>query len=557
MYFLKNPKKEFLLFIAFFFILNFIQSIYTGLLDDEAYYWMWSKNLAVGYFDHPPLVALWIKISSLFFNGELGIRFFSTISFSLTLFFTWLTIDNQKKWHYVWLFFLLIVSVAFLNVYGFVAVPDTPLLLFAAIFLFLYKQFLKTNSYTVALLLGAAVAGMLYSKYHGILMIGLVILSNLSLLKNKKFWLAVSFCILLLVPHILWQFEHEFISIKYQLFERSKSLYKFKYTLEYLVNVIVIIGIPFPIIYWAFYKQKATSLFEKGLKYIVFGFIIFFFLSTFITSTQAQWNSIILIPLVILTFSYFIAHKKERKWLVYLGLTNFFFMFIARVLLMNVVGSLPFEFETNKARAWAENIKEKTNGRPIVFINTYQNASKYNFYTGIKTHSFSVIKGRQSQYDLYDFEQAIHGNDITVLGKEIKGEPFFKQRKDTYYGKDINNYVTFQKIKCTIDKKEIILKAGTRYTTDFEIFNPYHFLISFENVKFVGVFQGKKNAVIKEVPLEIDRNLMVDSLEKKNVTASFNVPDSLKLKGLTFRIGLEFYDFPVGFQGNKVKINTK
>src|SRR5579862_2769325 len=31
------------------------------LAPDEAYYWVWSRALAPGYFDHPPMIALWIR----------------------------------------------------------------------------------------------------------------------------------------------------------------------------------------------------------------------------------------------------------------------------------------------------------------------------------------------------------------------------------------------------------------------------------------------------------------------------------------------------------------
>ena len=86
---LKNPKYQFTFFIVIFLIINLLQSNFTSLLEDEAYYWVWSKDLAWGYFDHPPLVALWVKISSFFFNDELGVRFFSSISSSLMLIFIW------------------------------------------------------------------------------------------------------------------------------------------------------------------------------------------------------------------------------------------------------------------------------------------------------------------------------------------------------------------------------------------------------------------------------------------------------------------------------------
>ena len=32
-------------------------SAYTPIIDDEGYYWIWSRHLSLGYLDHPPLVA--------------------------------------------------------------------------------------------------------------------------------------------------------------------------------------------------------------------------------------------------------------------------------------------------------------------------------------------------------------------------------------------------------------------------------------------------------------------------------------------------------------------
>ena len=38
-------------------VLRLIAAAWTPLTFDEAYYWMWSKHLAGGYYDHPPAVA--------------------------------------------------------------------------------------------------------------------------------------------------------------------------------------------------------------------------------------------------------------------------------------------------------------------------------------------------------------------------------------------------------------------------------------------------------------------------------------------------------------------
>ena len=46
-----------------------------GLLADEAYHWAWSQELAWGYYDQPPLIAVVLAVSeSLFGHSGLGLR---------------------------------------------------------------------------------------------------------------------------------------------------------------------------------------------------------------------------------------------------------------------------------------------------------------------------------------------------------------------------------------------------------------------------------------------------------------------------------------------------
>ena len=45
------------------------------LMYNEAYYALWAQNLAWGYFDHPPMVAVWIRSSThLFGKTDFGVR---------------------------------------------------------------------------------------------------------------------------------------------------------------------------------------------------------------------------------------------------------------------------------------------------------------------------------------------------------------------------------------------------------------------------------------------------------------------------------------------------
>ncbi len=558
---LKKPKYQFIVFLLIFLIINLLQSNYTDLFEDEAYYWVWSKNLAFGYFDHPPLVALWIKIGTFFFNDELGLRFFSTISFSLMLVIIWLTIDHKEKWKYVWLYFLLISSVALLQVFSFVTTPDTPLFLFAAVFLYAYKQFLKDNNWFNTLILGFAMAGLLYSKYHGILIILFTLLSNLKLLKNNKFWFASIFGFLLFLPHLYWQYINDYPTFIYHLKERNNRAYKFEYTLMHFVNQIAIVGITFPIIYKAFYKQQVTSLFDRSLKFIVYGFIIFFFFGSFKTRTQAQWTGLILIPLVILTFQYFIQHQNARKWLIRLGTAQLIIILIARMFLANENIS-PVKLEPHIAKTWIHELKEKTNSKPIIFVDSYQNASLYAFYTGIKTHSYSILKSRKSQYDLVDFENNMQNKNLYVVGKLLKNFPFLIKQKNRshsrpftdLYGFPVQNYTTFQKVKCIIETDEIMMNEGEKISFQFKFSNTYSKNINFDHVKFIGVFQGHKNKILTKIPIHISNLKPLLSDEEILFDATITVPKLDKEENISFRVALEFYDMLEGYQGNKISV---
>src|SRR5216684_2924894 len=57
-----------------------VAAAWTPLTFDEAYYWMWSKNLAGGYYDHPPGVAFVIRLGTLIVGDtELGVRLVSIL----------------------------------------------------------------------------------------------------------------------------------------------------------------------------------------------------------------------------------------------------------------------------------------------------------------------------------------------------------------------------------------------------------------------------------------------------------------------------------------------
>ena len=104
------------------------------------------------------------------------------------------------------LFYAIALSMFLLQIGSIIAVPDLPLMFFIALYFLVYKEFLKSASLRNTLLLGLVIACMLYSKYHGILIVFFTLLSNLALFRKWQTYLAAAIAAALcFLPHGFWQ----------------------------------------------------------------------------------------------------------------------------------------------------------------------------------------------------------------------------------------------------------------------------------------------------------------------------------------------------------------
>ncbi|WP_299711307.1 glycosyltransferase family 39 protein [uncultured Tenacibaculum sp.] len=424
-------------FLFLLFILNVIQGYLTELLADEAYYWAYSNNLDWGYFDHPPMIALWITISKFFFSsGELSIRFFSAITLSLTFYFVWTLIKHPEKNKHTGLFLLLLTTTVLFNVYGFITVPDTPLLFFFVLFLVGYQKYISEQKFSSYTIIAIAMAGMLYSKYQAVLIIFFVLLSNLKVLKDWKIWATTLATIVLFFPHLYWQYLNDFASIKYHLFERNTKSYRIDYTTNHILNLIAIIGLTFPIVYLAFFKRiRVKDQFEKALRFLVIGFAIFFFISSFKSRVQAQWVVPISIPLIIIPFYYLIDNPKKIKAFKILASITLLATIALRIIVAND-GLVPKQFEMHGNKKWVKKLDQQLANRTPLFLNSYQNTSLYWFYSGKKPLQINSWRSRKNQYDLYDYNQNFDLNKFALVTFNKTGnatDSLIKKNKSLLY----------------------------------------------------------------------------------------------------------------------------
>ena len=275
----ENQTFLFYGFLALWLYINLLSATFTGLAHDEAYYWMYSRNLDWGYFDHPPATAVLIKIGSWISKNELGVRMANVIAITASIILLWSMCKKYGK--DLLLFIILLSGTIIFHVYGFIIVPDAPLLVSAAFYFWTLEKFINNQSRYI-IPLSIAVALMLYSKYHSVLILFFTILAYPQLLKKKSFWLVALGSFLLFLPHILWQIHHNYPTLQFHLLNRFKKPYIISNTTNYIFGVILITGPLLSFIYWyAVYKVKLNTVWEKILKYNAVGFVIFFFISSF------------------------------------------------------------------------------------------------------------------------------------------------------------------------------------------------------------------------------------------------------------------------------------
>ena len=119
-----------------------------GFAPDEAYYWDWSRHLGFGYFDHPPLAAWFIYLSTRLFGDTLrGVKFMAVFSSLVAAGGSYyLARRFVSRTSSLFLFVIIANTVVLFGVGSLIATPDVPMVLFWFLGLvFAYKAALESS----------------------------------------------------------------------------------------------------------------------------------------------------------------------------------------------------------------------------------------------------------------------------------------------------------------------------------------------------------------------------------------------------------------------------
>ena len=200
--------------IAALALLTGVRLIVAGLAPlspDEAYYWVWSRVLAPGYLDHPPMVALWVRAGTVLASETpLGVRLLGPLSAALGSVLLARAADDLLPGRGAGLRAAALLNATLLLGVGAVTMtPDTPLLLFWTAALWASARLLRTGRGGWWLAVGAAGGLALASKYTAALLgIGVALWllhpSQRRWLRTPWPWAGGVLALLLFAPVIAW-----------------------------------------------------------------------------------------------------------------------------------------------------------------------------------------------------------------------------------------------------------------------------------------------------------------------------------------------------------------
>ncbi|QWG15671.1 glycosyltransferase family 39 protein [Bradyrhizobium sediminis] len=208
--------------------------IYASAIDlrtDEAYYWTWSKEGVPSFLDHPPVIAWFIRFgTAIFGDTNLGVRFAGILAMLVTQLL--LADIVRRVTHDVRAVALALLMPEAALYYGLLMAkvsPDVAMIPFAVAMIWALVRLAESNDarwwlaagvfaglalsskFTAVMLLPAVAAFMLVPKWRG------------RWLASPYPWLAALIAVVVFLPVLIWNYQHDWASFRFQLVRATAS----------------------------------------------------------------------------------------------------------------------------------------------------------------------------------------------------------------------------------------------------------------------------------------------------------------------------------------------
>lgn len=419
------------------------------LSPDEAYYWTWSQRLDASYFDHPPAIAWLIRSStSIFGNTQIGVRM---VAISLNAMTTWcifllasaLFHDERAGWGSA----LLANVIPLMSVGAMLVTPDTPQAFAWALSMLFFWRALTHHTKRWWIFGGFSLGFGLLSKYTALLFLPCALIWLLIDRRDRHFlrspwpFLTSSIALLVFLPVLIWNHQHEWISFTFQMQHAFRVKRGGWHTLLELIAVQIGLITPllFALLVYCMLLCLKTRTSYSATWHRAQRFLLCFYAPIYIViaisalrrHTEANWPSSAYIAISIaLGGLWSIVHQQQNianmrlktAWISGTALAAVLTLFIHAYALHPFADNL-YDVIRNRFHGWRQataSVKALTKDIPsnvqkLYFVDSYQLASELAFY-GIPLKNIGMNPYRHhrtSQFDLWT-QSTLRKHDAAV-----------------------------------------------------------------------------------------------------------------------------------------------
>lgn len=215
-------------------------TVFAYPLGDEAYYWIWGQNPELSYFDHPPLNAWLLGLSSLLFGwSNLAIRVPALLTLAGTVAVFWLwsrRIEDADQEHWFWLAVVAWFATPMIGIFSGMVFSDHLLIFLCLCALYAFSRFFETwdsgqpawrHLFVAGVVLGLAALSKYNAVFVGVAVVLHILLapSRWRLLAHWQPYAAAGLCLLVLSPVLWWNATHGFASFAFHTAGRYGDLF--------------------------------------------------------------------------------------------------------------------------------------------------------------------------------------------------------------------------------------------------------------------------------------------------------------------------------------------
>ena len=399
----KNISNLFYLFlIAHLFVWTLIPSITNNNLPlDTIEALAWGSNLDWGYNKHPPVSAFFVEFFYFFFgSNDIAYYFLSQIFVISAFYIVW--IFSNEFFQNKTLSFFSVLILEGIYFYNFttpefnVNVCQLP---FWALTVYLsWKLYMKKDTNTVILiLLGVTAAIGFLTKYlfaYLLLSVLMIFAYEFFITKTRKIdfkhYLPIEIFFVLLVPHLIWLFQNDFVTIKYAFNRAGLVDYSFlnhlKFPIIFLMKQIGILIPFFVLCYFIIKKIKIRFDIKDKKKYFIllinFLPIVLMFVTSVVTGSKIRtmWMTPFYLFFGVLILSMFDIKDDEQTF------KEFFKPFLILFLLSPITYGLVSLISENKRTDY----KGKVEANKVLQVWQKDFTEKINVVLGDEWHAGNI-----------------------------------------------------------------------------------------------------------------------------------------------------------------------